>query len=455
MSYDDEFLPVYFRGLFEKDKLVFSFMLCVDIMKSDKLLSEEEWNFFLRGAGSLEKERPAMPENAWLDLNKWKVAVDLGDLLPPFKSMHTSLVATPCSVTIGTFTVHANPEKDPNYGPEPPPYKAPKEGEQEKDEGVKGHWNDRLSAFQKLVFIKAFKEEKVTFAVTEFVRENLGQTFIEPPAIDLPTLYADMTNVTPLVFVLSTGSDPMANFLRFARERGYSERVQSISLGQGQGPVAEKMIASAVKTGDWIFLQNCHLAASWMLAMEELVKAMSEKPDEVHEDFRLFLSSMPAKHFPVAVLQNSVKVTNEPPKGLRSNIKRAFNEISQTFFEDNGLGIDWRRIVFGVCFFHAIILERKKFGPLGWNIKYEFSDSDRECALLNLDMFCADGYIPWDALIYITGEITYGGRVTDFWDQRCLRSVLKGFFHPSTLEDSYKYSQSGMSESGILLCSIT
>ena len=69
------------------------------------------------------------------------------------------------------------------------------------------------------------------------------------------------------------------------------------------------------------------------------------------------------------------------------------------------LGMKWRRIVFGICFFHAIIQERKKFGPLGWNIKYEFSDSDRECALLNLQMFCSEGHIPWDSLIYITGEV--------------------------------------------------
>jgi dynein heavy chain len=48
--------------------------------------------------------------------------------------------------------------------------------------------------------------------------------------------------------------------------------------------------------------------------------------------------------------------------------------------------------------------ERKKFGPLGWNIGYEFSDSDRECALLNLQLYCKDTTIPWDALTYITGR---------------------------------------------------
>lgn len=60
--------------------------------------------------------------------------------------------------------------------------------------------------------------------MTEFVRENLGQSFVEPPLTDLPTLYSDMSNATPLVFVLSTGSDPMGAFLRFAKERDYLER---------------------------------------------------------------------------------------------------------------------------------------------------------------------------------------------------------------------------------------
>ena len=60
--------------------------------------------------------------------------------------------------------------------------------------------------------------------MTEFVRENLGPSFIEPPPTDLPTLYADMSNATPLVFILSTGSDPMGAFLRFAKEREYLDR---------------------------------------------------------------------------------------------------------------------------------------------------------------------------------------------------------------------------------------
>ncbi|CAB3225661.1 unnamed protein product [Arctia plantaginis] len=223
------------------------------------------------------------------------------------------------------------------------------------------------------------------------------------------------------------------------------DRVHSISLGQGQGPVAERMINGAKSKGDWVFLQNCHLAASWMLGLELIVSNLGTTQGGVlHDDFRLYLSSMPTPKFPVSVLQNSVKVTNEPPKGLKANVKRAFIEMDDDFFEKHVLGQDWRTMLFGICMFHAIIQERKKFGPLGWNITYEFNNSDRECAMLNLQMFCEDGHMPWDALEYITSLITYGGRVTDMWDQRCLTTILKVFFSPPTLEEGYAYSSSGI-----------
>uniref|UniRef100_A0A3P9C2G1 Dynein axonemal heavy chain 6 n=1 Tax=Maylandia zebra TaxID=106582 RepID=A0A3P9C2G1_9CICH len=411
------------RGLFEQHKLIYSFMLCVEIIRQPGEISDGEWWRFLKGASSLKKEYPEQPDVPWLSDFYWQTCCELEDTLPCFKGISREITRT---------HIHIKLE-----------FPSLEESIKEKRE-MKGYWNERLGSFQKLVLIKSFMEEKVVFAATEFVIVNLGKEFVENPPVDLANLYNDMSPTTPLIFILSTGSDPMGAFQRFANERGCLDRVEAISLGQGQGPIAEKMIHSALTSGNWVFLQNCHLAVSWMLAMEELIKTFTESDTSVHENFRLFLSSMPTKVFPVTVLQNSIKVTNEPPKGLRANMRRAFTEITSSFFERHILGRQWRKIVFGICFFHAIIQERKKFGPLGWNIRYEFNDSDRECALLNLNLYCKDGTIPWDALVYITGEITYGGRVTDAWDQRCLRTILKGFFSPETLQPGYTYSPSGV-----------
>nr|CAD7569447.1 unnamed protein product [Timema californicum] len=374
------------RGLFERHKLVFSFMVCANILKHSGDIKEPQWNFLLRGPISTKQSLLKKPDVPVLSDAAWFAVCYLNN---NFKSF----------------------------------------------QGLAGDAVDKI-----LVSIGDF--EQLMFAISQYVRIKLGQAFIESPPISLHSLYQDMSIMTPLVFVLSTGSDPFGGFQRFALEMGFKERVQSISLGQGQGPVAEKMIKLGASRGDWVFLQNCHLAVSWMLPMERMIQTMAETPDKIHLDFRLFLSSMPSRSFPVSVLQNSVKVTNEPPLGLRANIRRAFTELDEDFFEDHPLSGDWRRMVFGICFFHGVIQERKKFGPLGWNITYEFNDSDRECALNTMKMFCTGHDIPWDALEYITGEITYGGRVTDYWDLRCLKTILKCFFAPHTLKSGYMYSTS-------------
>jgi dynein heavy chain len=410
------------RGLFEKDKIVFSFMLCAEIMRLDGIVQTKEWIFMLRGAPGMDKKRATKPTFKWLSDQQWNSALDLAETFPSFKQLPADISEQQISISLGELIFKIN---------------------QLDDDKPTTDYYEALTDFEKLLLTKAFFEDKIVQAVTMFVARNLGKEFVESPPIDLSTLYKDITSRIPLVFILSSGSDPMGAFLRFAKEMGKSNKIQSISLGQGQGPVAERMIASATKNGEWVFLQNCHLAASWMISLEEIVKNISESAVNVHKDFRLFLSSMPAKAFPVSVLQNSSKVTNEPPKGLRANVRRAFGEMQPSFFDENVLGSDWKKIIFGVCFFHAIIQERKKFGSLGWNIKYDFTDSDRECALLNFQMFCKEGFIPWDALTYITGEINYGGRVTDSFDLRCLRTILKRFFAMDVLTPGYKYSPSG------------
>lgn len=80
---------------------------------------------------------------------------------------------------------------------------------------------------------------------------------------------------------------------------------------QGQGPRAEALLKESMERGSWVLLQNCHLSPSWMPALDKMLDAIT--PDRVHRDFRLWLTSMPTDRFPVAILQNGLKVTIEPP----------------------------------------------------------------------------------------------------------------------------------------------
>lgn len=245
--------------------------------------------------------------------------------------------------------------------------------------------------------------------------------------MDIKDVFGESSNKTPLIFVLSSGVDPSGSITFLAESKNMGSRFYSLSLGQGQAPIATKMIMEGTKHGNWVFLANCHLSLSWMPELDKIVDTLQYK--KIHQKFRLWLSSNPTPDFPISILQAGIKMTTEPPKGLKANLKRMYHIITENKFKVCQAQEKYKKLVFSLCYFHSVLLERKKFQQLGWNIIYSFNDSDFEVSEHLLSIYL-DEYpdTPWDALKYLIAGVNYGGHVTDDWDRRLITSYINQFY---------------------------
>ena len=413
------------RGLFNTHKLIFSFLIAFQILKKQDEVTDDEWNMLLKGVivDNAKKEyKNPLPDI--ISQEQWLFIMNLEVLHENFTELPEQFERNK-----EQWKQWIQNTKNPTRLPFP------------------GGLDDKITSFQRLLIFKALKSERLSFLCREFVDKKLGKTFSTVKPVSMKDVYEDSDNKAPLTFILTQGADPTYSIIDFAKKikgEDLEDEFYIISLGQGQDKRALKIIAESLNTGKWVMLQNCHLYKSFMGELENQVLAIQES--EHHEDFRLILTSMPRDYFPISVLQNSIKITSEPPKGLKANLLGNVRAMKDEFFESCQKKEELKKFAFSICVFHAIVHERKKFGPLGWNIVYDFNESDLVASQTIIkDMIDDDKEeIAWDSLQYLTGEIMYGGKVTDGNDRRCLMSILQAFINPAILEEGYSFSSSGI-----------
>ena len=407
------------RGLYEKDKLMFVFIVTVKIMVTAGLLDASDVAVFLRGGAALDINSVGKKKPVWLSNESWLNAVQLADHSAFFRSLPDSLVRNEA------MWRRWYEDNEPEQQPIP-------------DFDMAMSENVDVGPWLRLLLVRSMRMDRTLLVVKDFIRHTprMGARYVEPITETIDQLYTDMVATVPVIFLLSTGADPTDAIEVLAKRKKQS--VQCVSLGQGQEPVAIKAINAAAVNGSWVLLQNCELGLGLMDQMEEILGKLREAG--VNPDFRLFITALPHPRFPLGLLQMCTKVTNEPPAGLQAGLLRSYTTMVDQDRLERVDTLQWRQLVYALCFLHSIVQERRKFGSLGWNIPYEFNDGDLGACIMFLEKHLYAGSISWATVQYMVSEVQYGGKITDDMDRRLFNTFAENWVCPQVQDGEFTYN---------------
>ena len=458
------------RGIFEKDKLLLSLQMCVNLAEYDEKNKKEkgedeektkkgkrgkkrkeeevkegeeekegeqkevdyfkthfrsEYNFFLKGGVVMNRDNQIPnPDPSWISPQMWDNITEM-EVLPNFQGIS------------GSFT-HTNKDWKRFYTSEQPEI-----------EPLPSDWSTRIKDFSLLVLLRAIRQDRIQFATTAFVKKTLGEKFVNPPAFNIEEIYKSTTKNTPCLFIISPGADPLSYLENLAKEKGVS--IVQVSLGQKQTEKAKERIRTGRLNGHWVFLANVHLSVDFLNDLEVIIEEIrnnglkvdgkeakqSDKETLLKPSFRLFMTAVPLDIFPISILQKCMKITTEPPKGVKANMLKLYNNLVKDVFDKDDCQEvkKYSQLLFGLTWFHSLVIERKKFRTLGWNVMYDFNDSDFMFSdklirkMIDIKMpKDSTQTVQWDAVKTIIAEVNYGGRVTDSWDTRLIKKYAEEIF---------------------------
>ncbi|XP_045523813.1 dynein beta chain, ciliary [Pieris brassicae] len=398
------------RGLFECDKLIFASQMTFQVLLMSEEISPAELDFFLRF---------------------------------PIKPHVTSPVDFLSNPSWGGICSLASKDEfrnlDRDIETSPKRWKKIVEMECPEREKFPQEWKNK-TALQRLCMIRALRPDRMTYAVATYIEEKMGSKYVENRTVEFSKSFEETSPTTPIFFILSPGVNPLKDVEALGKAMGFTTdggNFHNVSLGQGQEIVAEQAMDEAFKKGHWVVLQNIHLVKKWLPSLE---KKMESFAHGCHPDFRLFMSAEPAATaaahiIPQGILESSIKITNEPPTGMQANLHKALDNFNQETLEMCGKEAEFKAILIALCYFHAVVAERRKFGPQGWNKIYPFNVGDLTISVFVLYNYLeANSKVPWEDLRYLFGEIMYGGHITDDWDRRLCNAYLEELMQPDLVD---------------------
>lgn len=294
--------------------------------------------------------------------------------------------------------------------------------------------------WKRMLLIRAIRPDRFHAVATEFVASVMGSEFLTRPALDLAAMVAQESDkTTPLLLCSMPGYDASSKVENLALS--LNKQYKAIALGSPEGyEMAEKSVSAAAKAGTWVLLKNIHLAPEWLMRLEKQLHRLNK-----HQDFRLFFTMEMNPCVPRNVIRISQTLVFEPPAGVKASLNRTFSSIPAERMEASPA--ERGRVYVLLAWFNAIVQERKRYCPVGWTKRYEFSDNDVRHGLDTIDYWIdssaagrsniAPEKIPWNALRQILCHVIYGGRIDNVFDTKTLMSFIEQYFHAETYNEDF------------------
>eukprot|EP00947_MAST-08B_sp_MAST-8B-sp1_P001611 g1611.t1 len=398
------------RGMFEKDKLTISTILTFRILERDGQLSAPQLESIITAPEKPDAERP---ENLahWLPVVSWKRIKRLEVFKEPFGKLGNEIMDNGDEWNEWFDLAFPETEKCPD------PFKD-------------------IDTFARLQILRALRPDRLLSGLRMYVDEKMGASYVNQSPFDMKKAYLESSPAVPVFFVLFPGVDPTRDVEALGKEYDITtenKKFVNISMGQGQEEGALAAIDKYSESGGWVMLQNLHLMQSFLPLLERKLEVVA---DSAHEQFRCYISAEPPPfayqvNMPESLMQSCIKVANEAPADIKSNLRAAWANFDQATIDASTKPTEFKANLMTLCFYHSVICGRRRFGQQGWSRKYPFNfgDLSNSASILGryLEMFPET---PWADLRYIFGQIMYGGHITDPWDRRCNETYLDVYVEP-------------------------